>query len=307
MIEKAIQLGVTESLVGIVTLPSDLHDGQSVAIVLLNAGLLHKVGPHRAYVKIARHFADKGFLCLRFDLSGLGDSSTGNSTHAIRDRAVLEVKSALDYLQEKHSINKFVLLGWCSGALNAVKTAVFDERVIGTILINLRARHMRRYFLRNYFFNKQNILRILSKGVNPKFVAKKLINLARKSSAQSVSSIHANEGDFFIDAKDLQSLIQKDIKSLIICSQWDPSADYMYSLLKKIYAETKNSSVISAVVVPGANHMFNQLQHQQMLIDKISTWLNNSILNEADASHKFRKYHRKFYKSLSFLSCVSPK
>ena len=75
MTEEVCRFGDRKSLVGIVTLPERPDHGQDLpAIILLNAGLAHRVGPQRLYVKMARHMASQGFAVLRFDFSGIGDS-----------------------------------------------------------------------------------------------------------------------------------------------------------------------------------------------------------------------------------------
>jgi len=75
MREEAVLFGKTRSLVGIITDPHTVVNAHNhPAIVLLNAGVLHRVGPNRLYVKIARKLASAGFVVLRFDLSGIGDS-----------------------------------------------------------------------------------------------------------------------------------------------------------------------------------------------------------------------------------------
>ena len=45
------------------------------SIVLLNTGFEYHVGPHRLYVPLARDWAARGHLVLRFDLGGIGDSA----------------------------------------------------------------------------------------------------------------------------------------------------------------------------------------------------------------------------------------
>ena len=63
--EMVVRFGDAESLVGIVTLPS--APTNSTAVVLLNAGVIHRVGPHRMNVQLARRLAARGFTALRFD------------------------------------------------------------------------------------------------------------------------------------------------------------------------------------------------------------------------------------------------
>ena len=43
-------------------------------VVLLNAGIIHRIGPNRLYVQLARRLASRGHAVLRFDLAGIGDS-----------------------------------------------------------------------------------------------------------------------------------------------------------------------------------------------------------------------------------------
>ena len=69
-------LGKRRSLVGIVTDNETFspHQKRKTGAVLLNAGLIHHIGPNRIYVKLARQIAALGIVALRFDLSGIGDS-----------------------------------------------------------------------------------------------------------------------------------------------------------------------------------------------------------------------------------------
>ena len=79
--EEAVVFGKVENLVGIVSEPTDGEaNGNEPAFVLLNAGLVHRVGPNRFYVTLARELAKAGHVTLRFDYSGVGDSDPlGNS------------------------------------------------------------------------------------------------------------------------------------------------------------------------------------------------------------------------------------
>ena len=74
MTEKALLFGEGKSLVGIVTLPAESSPVDRPGIVILNAGVLHRVGPNRVHVQMARALAELGFTVLRFDLSSIGDS-----------------------------------------------------------------------------------------------------------------------------------------------------------------------------------------------------------------------------------------
>ena len=77
MNERIIQFGTTGSLIGIVTRPNDDSiDPSKPAVILLNSGIVHKVGPHRLYVKLARAFANNGF-CFRAMIGAIAYQDNG--------------------------------------------------------------------------------------------------------------------------------------------------------------------------------------------------------------------------------------
>ena len=75
MREQICNFGANNGLFGILTSPDDdAKLADAPVAIILNAGIVHRVGPFRMHVDIARQLAAKGFSTLRMDLSGLGDS-----------------------------------------------------------------------------------------------------------------------------------------------------------------------------------------------------------------------------------------
>ena len=71
MKERATLIGDGKSLVAITTEPPrEAAVDDPTGIVLVSAGLVHRVGPNRLYVRLARRLAATGCPVLRFDLSG---------------------------------------------------------------------------------------------------------------------------------------------------------------------------------------------------------------------------------------------
>ena len=138
MKEKTVLLGESKNLVGVVTNPLPEFEGKDrPAIILLNSGFLHRVGPNRIYVKLARKLTEDGFAVLRFDLSGVGDSRVPNDgqTYDEGTRVIKDIRDVMDYLSETKGIGRFILMGLCSGGSNAFRAACHDERVVGVNLI----------------------------------------------------------------------------------------------------------------------------------------------------------------------------
>ena len=98
MNERAVSFGPERGLLGILTQTAAHRDGIPT-VILLNAGLLHRVGPNRLSVDIARSLADLGYPCLRFDTSGVGDSELIEGGLLDIERSCQEVIEAMDALR----------------------------------------------------------------------------------------------------------------------------------------------------------------------------------------------------------------
>lgn len=71
--EEAHRFGRASHLVGVVGLPDTRR--AAIGVIVLNAGLVHRVGPFRLHVELTRRINATGYATLRFDLSTLGDSA----------------------------------------------------------------------------------------------------------------------------------------------------------------------------------------------------------------------------------------
>jgi pimeloyl-ACP methyl ester carboxylesterase len=100
-----------------------------VGVVFLSSGLQNRAGPHRLYVKTARHLTKLGFVCLRLDLLGIGDSEE----HALEGNFDCHdpafASGAIDFMRDEQGVRKLILLGLCAGARAAVKLAGHDQRI----------------------------------------------------------------------------------------------------------------------------------------------------------------------------------
>jgi alpha-beta hydrolase superfamily lysophospholipase len=122
--ERPARFGANDHLFGILAKPAAATD--KPAVVLLNAGSIHHVGPHRLYVRLARELARRGHPVLRFDFEGIGDSilrAPGRENHPYVSHPVEDIRAALDYLRAEGS-QRFILVGLCSGAYHVFKAGL---------------------------------------------------------------------------------------------------------------------------------------------------------------------------------------
>ncbi len=134
--ETAHVFGHHENLFGIHTDPSSISkkitdaSRSKTAVIMLTAGMLSNVGPSRLHVDLAADLAQQGIGSFRFDLSGIGESLPVAGQGASVVRAISEVKQAMDFLEREFGYARFMLFGLCSGADDALATALQDNRII---------------------------------------------------------------------------------------------------------------------------------------------------------------------------------
>jgi hypothetical protein len=140
--ETAVRFGSPPRLFGILSAPPARHAGSTAgrkAILMLNSGAVHHVGPNRVYVPIARHLARLGHTVLRMDIAGIGDSSPrdGEPENVVYSKfALQDVREAIEYLRHECGAGEVSAVGLCSGAYHAFKAGVARLPLNGLIAIN---------------------------------------------------------------------------------------------------------------------------------------------------------------------------
>lgn len=150
--EQTLLLGERKALVGVITQPAATNPSpaERPTVVMLNSGIIHRVGANRMNVSLARRLAQAGFTVVRFDLSGIGDSEPRNDGLSPIEAVLADIREVLDALQASRGATRFILMGLCSGADHAVVYAPGDPRVVGIVQLDPTIPHTRRYWLNLY-------------------------------------------------------------------------------------------------------------------------------------------------------------
>lgn len=135
MKQQAVTFGENDALVGVLSTPANARRNAPV-MLLTNAGVLPRQGPHRMNVRIARALAREGIASLRFDLSGHGDSLSIGNLDGICAQSVRDLKSAMDWIEQTNGPTSFLVFGICSSAVNAYNVALADQRVAGIMMFD---------------------------------------------------------------------------------------------------------------------------------------------------------------------------
>jgi pimeloyl-ACP methyl ester carboxylesterase len=148
--DKVVLLGERKSIVAIATQPAAAAEAVRPAIIILNTGIIHRVGHNRMYVTLARELAELGHTVLRLDQSGIGDSDARPDVLDPLLAGLVDIKDAIDWLSSSKGVKSVILMGLCSGANHSVVYAGSDPRVVGTVLLDPSIPPTARYHLNDF-------------------------------------------------------------------------------------------------------------------------------------------------------------
>lgn len=273
MREKVLRFGVERGLSGVLSEPDEIVPG-APGVVLLNSGILHHVGPSRLYVSLARRLATEGHVSFRFDFSGIGDSESRKDSLPFVESAPAETQAGMDLLQKKFGIERFLLIGLCSGADMAFKVAGLDERVTGIVQLDPYAYRTWGYYLRRYGPKLLNPMAYLAsiKG------RRRNAQIAReRASAEHQETYTAPEYRRIFPPREeveaqLQKLVARDVRMLNIFSDGQPEHINHAAQYARAFPSVDFGDLLTVEYVRHAAHTFTDLGDQARIEEWVSRW-----------------------------------
>jgi pimeloyl-ACP methyl ester carboxylesterase len=288
MKEEALLFGNRRSLLGIVTdPPTELRGHHLPGVILLNAGIVHRVGPNRLYVKLARRLAAMGVVVLRFDFSGIGDSNSREDGLPFHKSSVRETQEAMDALHAARGTQSFILLGICSGAGVALQAAWSDSRIRGLVLINNRDFYkndlasytknhkMTREYWKVSLYNPQKWARALTGKANYRNILK-AIGFQFRGTFRSQSNLSLETTRIAADA---QLLAERRVRLFLLYSEHAENLEHL-NVTMDDQAHWKNfNGNLTIEIIPQADHLFNSLSSQAQLFQAIHDWIHPMVMS----------------------------
>lgn len=278
MTERIVQFGADHALHGILRHQDAALDA---GVLLFNAGVIHRIGPHRLNVKLARAMPGPS---LRFDLSGQGDSMKAPVGLGFEAQAVADIGAAAGVLSDETGVNNLVALGLCSGADHAVRAAVADPRINGLVLLDP-------YAYPNDAAARADFRARISDSDR---WSRKIMSLAGRR-----TEIDSGEDDKDTDdgleqgrpvppkelfANDLDALVNRGVRILIVYSGLVRRHISKSAHFFETFAEHDFDGRIDVEAMPQADHMFSTLASQAALIDCVDEWLSEHFSQAATLS-----------------------
>jgi pimeloyl-ACP methyl ester carboxylesterase len=282
MKEYAVRFSKDQSLVGILTENlSNVIPGEnnSMGVLLLNAGLIHHIGPNRIYVKIARRLATFGFVVLRFDLSGIGDSGSRKDKVPFAQSVIDEVRQAMDYLEHLKGLKQFSCVGICSGATAAAQISAADRRAQKAILINpeLPKRVQTELLSNSSYYKKLFDLRRWRQFLSLRSNYREIFQIISMMIIRKIRPIyHRNSevSEFTTKTVELlQSLRTRGVQVLIVFPEGDIRERYFREIIGDKYGMVQNDGFLTTEKIGNADHLVTPLACQEELLNVISKWV----------------------------------
>lgn len=280
MPETVCRFGPANGLTGILTEPNEADRVADAPVALiLNAGIVHNIGPFRLHVDIARMLAAAGFSSLRIDVSGLGDSETRTGKFVGSNRAKQDAVDAMDYLAEHIDNDRFVLIGLCSGAFNAHQVAISDPRVVGTALFDGIVFRTLGFYFRQY--TRMARPRFWRNAIKRRFIGEPL---ASEAAGESLG-----ESEFFVldktrteVAEEIAGLVDRDVKLLFIYTEGyeDIASASQFQAMFGI----KQDDQVQVEYFNQAEHTFRLKHNRNAACERLTDWYSGQFADVALAA-----------------------
>lgn len=276
--ERVATFGDGHGLVGIVTFPVGACALRLPHAILLNSGILHRVGPNRLYVMLARRLAVLGVTTLRFDMSGIGDSMRRPDVLSLRESVERDVANAIQYLTARQGGGCVVLMGVCSGAYDAMQVALGDARVVGAVMVDVPGpfqtwRHTV-YHFGTRLFRLKSWRRPLSKAA---YYGRALVHSFRAPPRDSGRVDRPRtSAPRQLMADQLARLLGRGVRLLIVFTAGMERTYNHRSQFRTTFPKAAAHLSLSFDYFEAADHDFGRCADREMLVETVVNWIQRA-------------------------------
>jgi len=279
LLERAYTFGSSAALVGILTTPPEgTAVGGAPMVLLLNSGLIHRPGPFRMHVDLARRLVAMGFSVFRFDLSGIGDSEKHRDNRPREEQILADISEAMDFLSSNLGAKRFIAMGLCTGADNAHKISVRDERVTGAVFLDGYCYPTPLFYIRRYgakFFNPMAWLRM----------ARRAATKPDALADQTASRRDDREDNYFWNLppkhqteSELKALVERGVDMLFVFTNSSEFINYP-GQLRDCMKSIEFGDQLQVEYFDEFEHTYPIMKDRQCLFDVISQWMRTKYFS----------------------------
>jgi hypothetical protein len=246
-------------------------------VLLLNSGILHRVGSCRMHVRLARALSDQGFTSLRFDYSGIGDSEQRKDSLSFEESAVVETREAMDYLAGARRLDRFLVFGLCSGADMAHETALADQRIVGLAMLDAWCYRNLGWYLHHYGPKVFNLSR-WRHAIHMRL--RKLLGTGTHAGGQRAGMAGVEyEVPKYVRVFPPRKKVEQDLtafmaRGMSLYFAWTGGlVEYNHrNQYRRTFRNVQFRDLLTVDYLPDADHILSGLQHQDFVADRVVAW-----------------------------------
>ncbi|HET7866987.1 MAG TPA: alpha/beta hydrolase [Burkholderiaceae bacterium] len=276
-------------------------EGAQPAVLMLNSGSVHHIGPNRLWVRLARDWAGRGVTVLRLDISGIADSppQPGAEENVVYSRqAASDVAAALAYLRSLGATECHAM-GLCSGGYHALKAAMAGQDIASATMVNpltfywkegTQMSDLKDYEVsglaakfRSKLFTTTSWKKLLRGKVDVRIVAqvawRRLWSFVYPHALELARVLHLPLRNDL--ARDLGSTARKGVRLQFIFAENAPG----FELLEKQGGQAIHRLVARRQAtldfVPGADHTFTRIDAREQLVALLNARVRDELVRPA--------------------------
>lgn len=280
--EQAITFSCAgDQLLGIVAVPDQ---SCKTGVLIAVGGPQYRAGSHRQFLLLSRALATAGYPVMRFDYSGMGDS-TGQlkNFEATHDN----ISAAIGAFQQKClNVSNVVLWGLCDAASANLLywDATHDSRIAGIVLLNPWVRSeatLARTHIKHYYGQRLLQVEFWRKVLTGK------LGVGRALGGFITSFVHARQATGSTNSDVALSFQKRMIRALmefrgqilLILSGDDFTAKEFLEAIRNdpVGVTALEGSSLRRVDVAGADHTFSSAEWRQAVEVATIGWIETSV------------------------------
>ena len=201
---------------------------------------------------------------------GIGDSETTDTDLLDTERAIADIRSALDHLDARGGAGTYVAAGLCTGAFNAFRMVEQDERVVGAVMIDGYA----------YPTRRSRMDQTRTRWLDPHVWFDRLVRRIRKEPTNTApddlvvyENVYVSQEEF---GERLASVLDRNIPLLLMYTRFGP-LDYTYrQQVCDNYPDLRLDERTTIRYYRTADHTFTLEENRAQAVADIVDWIESN-------------------------------
>jgi hypothetical protein len=251
-------------------------------VIILNSGVIHRVGGCRVSVKLAKRLAGLGYVAARFDHAGIGDSPPRRDGLDLEESHKAEIIEVMTALEHRAGSGSFVLYGLCSGARDGFYAALQDHRVVGIVQVDGFAyRNFKYHLIRG--LHRLRGLRMLNRPLR-----RRMGSLPRRELSTPGKDMWVEAWPDYPPRREVRHGYERLVKRgvhiyAVYTGSWHLEFNYEGQFLD-MYSGVDFGDLLTVRYLPDASHLLPKPEHQEAVLAGVTEWIIGTFAPDSEIS-----------------------